>query len=186
MTLSGSATLAQYQTALRSITYVNSSDNPSTTTRTVSFVVNDGAANSNTGTRNITVTAVNDAPAVTTTGSALAYTENAAATVVDSSLTVADVDNATLASANITISAGFVSGEDTLAFTNQSGITGSWNAGTGVLTLTGSATVRSTRPRCAASPTSTAATTRARPHAPCRSSSTTAAPTAIPVRATSR
>ena len=46
-------------------------------------MVNDGAANCNTGTRNINVTAVNDAPAVTTTGTSLAYTENGAATAID-------------------------------------------------------------------------------------------------------
>ncbi|HQA12445.1 delta-60 repeat domain-containing protein, partial [Zoogloea sp.] len=62
LTLTGSATLANYQSALRSVTYVNSSDNPSTATRTVSFVVNDGTANSSAATRNIAVTAVNDAP----------------------------------------------------------------------------------------------------------------------------
>jgi hypothetical protein len=71
---------------------------------------------------------VNDAPVVTTTGSALAYTENAAATAVDSGLTVSDVDTATLASATVSLTAGFVSGQDILAFTDQNGITGSWNA----------------------------------------------------------
>ena len=74
-------------------------------------------------------------------GATLAYTENDAPTVVDSGLTVSDADNANLASATVTISAGFATGEDTLAFTNQNGITGSWNAGTGVLTLSGTATV---------------------------------------------
>ena len=141
LTLTGSATVANYQTALQSVTYVNSSEAPSTATRTVSFVTNDGSANSAAATRDITVTAINDAPVVTTTSSALAYTENAAATAVDSGLTVSDADTATLTSATVSITGGFVSGEDVLAFTNQNGITGSWSAGTGVLTLTGSATL---------------------------------------------
>uniref|UniRef100_UPI00262434A2 DUF4347 domain-containing protein n=1 Tax=Zoogloea sp. TaxID=49181 RepID=UPI00262434A2 len=141
LTLSGSATLANYQSALRSVTYLNSSDAPSTATRTVAFVTSDGSASSAAVTRDIAVTAVNDAPVVTTTGTVLAYTENDAATVVDSSLTVSDVDTATLASATVSITAGFVTGQDTLAFTNQNGITGSWSAGTGVLTLSGSATL---------------------------------------------
>ena len=68
LTLSGSATRANYQTALRSVTYANASDNPSTLTRTLSFVVNDGAANSSAATRNISVTAVNDAPVITSNG----------------------------------------------------------------------------------------------------------------------
>ncbi|WP_300435043.1 hypothetical protein, partial [Zoogloea sp.] len=141
LTLTGSATLANYQTALRSVTYINSSDNPDTTPRTVTFVVSDGSASSTAAMRDITITAVNDVPVVTTTGSTLAYTENATATAVDSGLTVSDVDTATLASATVSITAGFVSGQDVLAFTNQNGITGSWNAGTGVLTLSGSATL---------------------------------------------
>ena len=52
-TLTGSATLANYETAIRSITYTNTSENPDTTTRTVSFTVNDGDDNSNTLTRDI-------------------------------------------------------------------------------------------------------------------------------------
>ena len=56
------ATLAQWQAALRAVTYSNSSDNPSVAVRTVSYTVNDGAANSNTVTSSINVTAVNDAP----------------------------------------------------------------------------------------------------------------------------
>ncbi|MEH1765881.1 MAG: DUF4114 domain-containing protein [Nostoc sp.] len=62
LTLTGTATVAQYQTALRSVTYQNSSDNPNTTARTISFVVNDGSLNSNPATRDIDITAVNDAP----------------------------------------------------------------------------------------------------------------------------
>jgi hypothetical protein len=65
LTLTGSSTVANYQTALRSVTYANSSENPSTVTRTISFQVDDGGALndlSNTATRDITVTAVNDAP----------------------------------------------------------------------------------------------------------------------------
>ena len=48
MTLTGSATKAQWQTALQSITYNNTSDAPNTGNRTVNFVVNDGGFNSNT------------------------------------------------------------------------------------------------------------------------------------------
>jgi hypothetical protein len=66
LTSAGStATTAQWQTALRAVRYANSSDDPNTSVRTVSFQVNDGApANnlSNQVSRTITVTAVNDAP----------------------------------------------------------------------------------------------------------------------------
>uniref|UniRef100_UPI0012E03D0B DUF4347 domain-containing protein n=1 Tax=Myxosarcina sp. GI1 TaxID=1541065 RepID=UPI0012E03D0B len=62
VTLTGSATLANYQTAIRAVTFSNTSDNPSTTPRTVTVVVNDGETNSNTATTTINVTAVNDPP----------------------------------------------------------------------------------------------------------------------------
>ncbi len=141
LTLTGVASVANYQIALRSITYSNVSDNPSVLLRTVSFVVNDGADASAAATRNITITAVNDAPTVTTTVSALSYTENDGAVVVDSGLTVADVDNNTLLSATVTISGNYVNGEDILAFTDQFGIAGTWAASTGTLTLTGAASL---------------------------------------------
>ncbi|MBN3961089.1 cadherin-like domain-containing protein [Nostoc sp. NMS8] len=140
LTLTGSATVANYQTVLRSVTYTNSSDNPTTTPRTISFVVNDGTDNSTTVTRNINITAVNNAPIATATNSALAYTENAT-TAIDSGITVSDVDSANLSGAIVRISSGFISAQDTLAFTSQNGITGSYNSSTGVLTLTGSSSV---------------------------------------------
>ena len=62
VTLSGSATLANYQTAIRAITFANTSENPSTVERTITVVVNDGTINSNTAITTITVVASNDAP----------------------------------------------------------------------------------------------------------------------------
>ena len=63
LALTGIASVTNYQTALRSITYTNNSNFPVATTRTVTFVVNDGGTNSNTASRQITITAVNDPPA---------------------------------------------------------------------------------------------------------------------------
>ena len=57
LTLTGSDTLANYQLALRAVTFHNNSVKPDTASRTVSFAVNDGTADSNTATRSITVTA---------------------------------------------------------------------------------------------------------------------------------
>ena len=85
------------------------------------------------------VTAVNDAPVVTA-GATVGYTEQGTAAVLDSGLTVSDADNTTLASATVSITSGLFAG-DTLNFTNQNGISGSYDSGTGVLTLTGSASV---------------------------------------------
>ncbi|BCA03166.1 hypothetical protein H12S4_40700 [Bradyrhizobium diazoefficiens] len=143
LTLTGSATVAQYQAALESVTYFNSSDNPSGTTRTISYQVDDGqTANhaSNIVTSTVAVTPVNDAP-VGVAGHTLNYTENQAATAIDPALTLSDVDNANLASATVQITGNYVNGQDVLGFTNQNGITGSFNAATGTLTLTGSSSV---------------------------------------------
>jgi hypothetical protein len=131
------ATTAQWQVALRAVTYLDSSNNPSTLARTISYVVNDGAANSNTVTSTVNITAVNDAPALAG-GSVLAYTENQAATAINTAITVSDVDNATLASATVSITGNFASGEDVLGFVNGAGmgnIAGAYNALTGVMTL---------------------------------------------------
>ncbi|MCK1564980.1 VCBS domain-containing protein [Bradyrhizobium sp. 173] len=144
LTLTGSATVANYQAALRSVTYSSSSDNPSGATRTISYQVDDGAgANhaSNIATSAVAVTPVNDAPVLNANGGTLSYTENQAATAIDTVLTASDVDSTNLTGATVSITTNFASGQDVLGFTNQNGITGSYNAGTGVLTLTGSATV---------------------------------------------
>jgi CSLREA domain-containing protein len=83
----------------------------------------------------------NPVPTVTTTAGNLNYTENDPATAIDPGLTVTDADSTNLAGATVAITAGFVSAQDTLVFTNQLGITGNYNSGTGVLTLTGTTTV---------------------------------------------
>lgn len=60
--LGATATLAEWQAALRAVTYSNSSQNPNTTTRTISFVVNDGTDDSSPATKDVAVIAVNTAP----------------------------------------------------------------------------------------------------------------------------
>ncbi len=71
----------------------------------------------------------------------LSYTENDAATVISATLTAADPDDTNLESAAIVISANYQSSEDVLSFTNQNGITGSWNSSNGTMSLTGSSTI---------------------------------------------
>ncbi len=87
-----------------------------------------------------TLDVIHAAPAVTAGGSAT-FAGGGPAVTLDGSLTISDVDSGgTLAGATVSIGIGFLSG-DTLNFTNQHGITGSYNAATGVLTLSGTATV---------------------------------------------
>jgi hypothetical protein len=141
LTLSGSATVAQYQAALRSVTYANTSDTPSTAARTISYQVDDGQAvdhASNIATTTVTVAAVNDAPAVNAQAAAVGYTENGVGVAIAAALTVTDADSANLAGATVSITGNFSAG-DTLNFVGQNGITGNYVSG--VLTLSGSATV---------------------------------------------
>ncbi|HEY7627695.1 MAG TPA: tandem-95 repeat protein, partial [Ilumatobacteraceae bacterium] len=140
LTLSGTSSVGNYQAALRSVTYTNTSDNPVATSRTVSFVANDGLMASSSVGRTLVITPVNDAPTVTTTGGSMAYTENATS-AVDAGLTVGDVDSANLTSATVSIDSGYQSSQDLLAFTNQNGIVGTWNAATATWTLSGSSSV---------------------------------------------
>nr|WP_255521097.1 Ig-like domain-containing protein [Chromobacterium sp. ASV5] len=147
LTSSGAtATLAQWQAALRAVKYTDSAVTPNTATRTVSFVVNDGSKSSAATTRAVTVAATDQTPVATASGGSAAFTagDNAVSTpvAVDSGLTLSDLDNATLASATVAITGNFHSGEDVLSFTNNGSTMGnivaSYNSGTGVLTLTSS------------------------------------------------
>ena len=86
------------------------------------------------------MTAVNDAPVVVA-GGTLAYTENQVATAINGALTVSDADSTNLIGATVQITAGYVNGEDVLSFVNAFGISGSFNAVNGTMTLTGTTTV---------------------------------------------
>ncbi|TWB37238.1 autotransporter-associated beta strand repeat-containing protein [Nitrospirillum pindoramense] len=77
--------------------------------------------------------------ATATAGGTSGYTDGGGAGVIDSGITLADSASTTLTSATVTI--GSVVAGDVLAFVNQNGITGSYDATTGVLTLTGTASV---------------------------------------------
>ncbi|HVE06910.1 MAG TPA: DUF4347 domain-containing protein, partial [Paraburkholderia sp.] len=136
-----SATLAQWQAALEAVTYTDTAITPNTATRTISFNAVDGVGViSNTATRTVTVTDTDQTPVVATSGSTLTYAGGAPASVIDSGITVSDRDNATLASATVSIGSGFANG-DTLGFANTNSaqfgnISASYDASTGVLTLT--------------------------------------------------
>ena len=64
LTLTGSATTANYVSMLEHIRYTNSSDDPHNDPRTLTWTVNDGTVNSTPQATTITVTAVNDAPVI--------------------------------------------------------------------------------------------------------------------------
>lgn len=140
LSLTGTSSVANYQAALRSVTFRSTTDTPPAT-KIINFTVINGPVPSSVASKTISIIAVNDAPAVATSGGATPYTEQQGAVVIDGALTVTDVDSPSLAGATATLTAPQAG--DTLKFTTPTGsrITGTYNATTGVLTLAGSSSV---------------------------------------------
>ena len=146
LTLNGASSVANYQTAIHSIGYQNNSNNPSTLARTLSVSVYDGIDNSNVLHRDVEIIAANDAPHLTTIeNSAAHYFENNQPIGVTNILQVADLDDASLESATISITENLAAFEDELVADNTMlahyGITSAFDPTTGTLTLSGTSTV---------------------------------------------
>jgi hypothetical protein len=140
LTFSGGAPLADYVAALRDVRYKNTSDNPVTDERTITFVVNDGNSDSDGESLNVAVTPINDPPVVTLSVANVAYTEAAGPVVLDNGIVISDVDNSDLVDAFIRISGGYVQGEDTLIYSGTT-LTPTFDEGNGRLRLNGVATL---------------------------------------------
>ena len=143
--LTFSGTLTSLNDALNGLTFMPSFNygGPAGIQISVSDGGNSGAGGPASDTDFVTITvSSNVAPTVLTSGGALSYTEQAPATAVDAGLTVSDGDSPALDHAIVRIAMNHASG-DVLAFTDQLGITGSWDAATATLTLTGSASAAS-------------------------------------------
>jgi len=141
LTLSGTAGVAAYQTALRAVTYRNTSNTPSLSARTVTFIASDASSSSPPATRTINISATDNAPDVDNSAGALAYTENGPATAIDAVISITDADSVNLTGATVQITGDYVQGQDLLALPAQPIITASFDASTGRLTLSGTATV---------------------------------------------
>ncbi|HEY9023675.1 MAG TPA: type I secretion C-terminal target domain-containing protein, partial [Burkholderiaceae bacterium] len=126
--LSGSASLADYQAALHSITFSNSRDDLSSVTRTIEITVNDGSGNSNVAVSTLTINAIDDAPANTVPS---AQTTNEDTPHVITGVSVADIDSSTLTTT-------LAVGNGTLTVLTGSGAAIAGN-GSGSVTLSGTA-----------------------------------------------
>lgn len=121
------ATLAEWEAALRAVTYSNTSEDPNVATRTISFVISDGTDDSAPATKSVAVVAVNNAPVVTVPAS-ITVTEDEASPL--SGISFADVDAGTgLVTATFSVPSG------SLAATSGGGVTVGGTAS--ALTLTG-------------------------------------------------
>ncbi|MFN8869310.1 MAG: beta strand repeat-containing protein, partial [Pseudomonadota bacterium] len=79
LALSGLATLADYQTALRSVTFHTPSQGPSSAARTIAFVVDDGKGPSLAALRTVQVVPVNDRPLASGSATLAAIAEDTTA-----------------------------------------------------------------------------------------------------------
>ena len=142
LTLTGSDTLAHYQQVLDSVTFASGA-NPnnfgSNSTRTISWVVDDGSGSSHASAPvTTTVDIAHIPPSLISVAPTIAFTQGNN-TVLSPSLTVSDIDSTTLTSATVKITGGAFAGDgDVLsATTTGTSITASYNAATETLTLTG-------------------------------------------------
>ena len=138
--LNSTATVAQFQAALRSVAYWNSSATPTTLPRTIVFQVYDGFANSNNLSSSV---GINFVPTLAGSDSSpsnpIVYMAGQAPTVINAVITASDANNYTLSYATVKLSNLFFPLEDVLGFVGNAStgnITGSYNSATGVLTLT--------------------------------------------------
>lgn len=143
LSFNGVATLSDYQALLRSVSYQNTAEDPSSLSRQIEFTVNDGTIDSAGVTRTVQITPVNDAPLLSSIETSnLSYLENGGSIAITSTIELSDVDNTLVDSAVVRIQPGrYLQGADRLLFSNTANITGHWNDNAGVLTLSGTDTV---------------------------------------------
>ncbi|WP_460359381.1 hypothetical protein [Mycobacterium sp. ZZG] len=138
LTLTGTASIALYEQALRSV-QLSTGAAALATLKTVSFNVTDAEGTSGLLPANVVVTVVaapvNLSPLVTTLLGPI-YTAGNSAVQVNPLLTVIDLDSSTMSGAVVQITGDFAAG-DMLGFSPVGDITGSYDSATGVLTLSG-------------------------------------------------
>lgn len=96
LTINGSGTVADYLAVLSTVKYDNTANNPDATTRTITFVANDGTSNSLVATTTLSFSAVNDAPVINSDGGAGTAAVSVAENVAQvTTVTSTDVDGGT-------------------------------------------------------------------------------------------
>eukprot|EP00058_Branchiostoma_floridae_P003482 XP_002588970.1 hypothetical protein BRAFLDRAFT_89161 [Branchiostoma floridae] len=108
--LSGPASLSAFQSALETLVYANTAEEPNPTTRHVNIYASDGLHNSSLAHVTINISLVNDPPVIDLNGDVTAgsdviavYTEGTGDMTVADSLSLTDNDNSLLAHANVTL-----------------------------------------------------------------------------------
>jgi gliding motility-associated-like protein len=134
--INGTGTVAEYQQTLRSVAYSNLLGAGATKApRTLSVKVNDGESDSNIGVVQVSVGSANTPPTISGTATPFYVSGEL---VINNNIVVTDPDTLILG-ANVVFATGFINSEDVLLFTDQNGITGTYNSTAGLLTLSGPA-----------------------------------------------
>jgi hypothetical protein len=144
LTLSGTDTLANYQAALESVTYQNTSNNPSPNIRRITFTVNDGTYASESVDQYLKIVSpISYVTPTTSTFIESGLPVDAALILAQPATSLGIINlgmNGNITTATVKIDANYVAGQDVLQFTNTGFITGVFNASTGTLTLSGTGT----------------------------------------------
>ncbi len=144
LTLNGVASLAAYQQVIRSVAYKNISEKPTATNRLITFQVKDEEeAVSAVATLTVSVQAVDDPPVLSNIETnPLNFVQFGGPVSLTKTIKIADLDDEIVENARISfVENSYVKNEDVLSFTNTDKINGSWNAESGILTLTGTTTL---------------------------------------------
>lgn len=137
LTITGTGSAGTYQTALRTVQYRNMANPRSKSLRIIGFEVSDGALTSNTLLRDILFP--NQLPVLV--GAPPSGLYGSGEYVVFPGAIPTDVDDANLASAQVSITAGLQVGSDELIVSPQPGITADFTSTTGILSLSGSSSL---------------------------------------------
>lgn len=141
---SGDGTLTQYQTALRSVRYLNISDSPAETPRTLDVEMTSTDEQTAKASRALNVLALNDPPEIIVRDTPLEFDiDNGGLSrpiALDPELTLKDFDTPDFTSATVQIIGGGQPG-DTLSLATIGSISGIYDAATGLLALSGTASV---------------------------------------------
>jgi Bacterial Ig domain len=146
LVLSGTATLAAYQTAVAQVTFASSGDNPVAGERLIETVLDDGINLGNSAVSIVNVVAVNDPPALSLAANAT-FQENGAPIALSPSINLTDPDNTTLGFASVAATDGSFAGDGDVLTVNGAtsgtlnGVTFLWDATAHTLEFSGAASV---------------------------------------------
>lgn len=110
VSLNSNASIVATRALVRAITFRTISENPTTAVRSVTFVLNDGEADSDLVTKKVQVVRVNDAPVLRGFGGSVGYVNNSSSVALATNAVVTDVDSPNFSGGQLTVR--FTNGHD--------------------------------------------------------------------------